>query len=58
VLDGGEKAMMKRMDITVSEVHIKRLKAMQKKLGISASDLIRRALDEYWDKLQRKSERG
>ena len=50
--------MMKRMDITVSEVHIKRLKAMQKKTGLTASELIRRALDEYWEKLQRKPERG
>jgi metal-responsive CopG/Arc/MetJ family transcriptional regulator len=45
---------MKRIDITVSEVHIKKLKTMSKKMGISVSEVIRRAIDEYWERFERK----
>jgi len=45
---------MKRLDITVSEVHIKRLKMMSKKTGLTVSELIRRAVDEYWDRYEKK----
>ena len=38
---------MKRIDITVSEIHIKRLKTMSQKIGVSASEIIRRAIEEY-----------
>ena len=46
--------MMKRLDITVSEVHIKRLKTMAKKTGLTVSELIRRAVDDYWEKFKEK----
>ena len=46
--------MMKRIDITISELHIKRLKTMAKKIGVSVSEVIRRATDEYWEKFERK----
>ena len=46
--------MMKRIDITISEIHIKRLKTMAKKTGVSVSEVIRRAIDEYWEKLIEK----
>jgi metal-responsive CopG/Arc/MetJ family transcriptional regulator len=45
---------MKRIDITVAEVHIKRLKTMSKKMGVSASEVIRRAIDEYWERFEKK----
>jgi metal-responsive CopG/Arc/MetJ family transcriptional regulator len=45
---------MKRIDITVSEVHIKKLKTMSKKMGVSASEIIRRAIDEYWERFEKK----
>jgi predicted DNA-binding protein len=48
---------MKRIDATISEIHIKRLKAMAKKMGLSVSEILRRAIDEYWEKF-RKKERG
>jgi predicted DNA-binding protein len=46
--------MMKRINITLSEVHLKRLKTMSKKTGITVSDLIRRAVDEYWERFEKK----
>jgi hypothetical protein len=45
---------MKRIDITVSEVHIKKLKTMSHKIGVSASEIIRRSIDEYWDRFEKK----
>jgi metal-responsive CopG/Arc/MetJ family transcriptional regulator len=53
----GVKTMMKRIDITISEIHIKRLKTMAKKTGVSVSELIRRAIDDYWEKFERKGVR-
>jgi metal-responsive CopG/Arc/MetJ family transcriptional regulator len=47
--------MMKRINITLSEVYLKKLKTMSKKTGIAVSDLIRRAIDEYWEKFKKKS---
>jgi 16S rRNA U516 pseudouridylate synthase RsuA-like enzyme len=49
--------MMKRIDITISEVHIKRLKVMVKKTDLTVSELIRRAIDDYWEKFERKEAR-
>jgi metal-responsive CopG/Arc/MetJ family transcriptional regulator len=48
---------MKRIDITVAEVHIKQLKTMSKKMGVSVSEIIRRAIDEYWDRYEKKGKR-
>jgi metal-responsive CopG/Arc/MetJ family transcriptional regulator len=48
---------VKRIDITVSEVHIKKLKTMSKKMGVSASEFIRRAIDEYWERFEKKEKR-
>jgi hypothetical protein len=48
---------MKRIDITVSEVHIKKLKTMSKKMGISASEVIRRSIDEYWERFEGRGKR-
>lgn len=45
---------MKRIDITVSEVHIKKLKTMSHKIGVSASEIIRRSIEEYWDRFEKK----
>ena len=49
--------MMKRINITLSEVHLKRLKTMSKKAGIAVSDLIRRAIDEYWERFEKKGKK-
>ncbi len=49
--------MMKRINITISDVHIKRLKTMSKKTGITVSELIRRAVDHYWERFQVKGKK-
>ncbi len=46
--------MMKRVNFTISEVEVKRLKALSKKTGLSASEILRRAIDEYWEKYKEK----
>jgi len=46
--------MMKRVNFTISEVEIKRLKVLSKKTGLSASEILRRAIDEYWERFARK----
>jgi hypothetical protein len=30
---------------------------MSKKLGLSASEILRRAIDEYWEKFERKEKK-
>jgi len=46
--------MMKRIDITISEVHIKKLKQLSKKGGMGVSEIIRRAIDLYYDETKKK----
>ena len=46
--------MMKRVNFTISEVEIKRLKVLSKNTGLSASEILRRAIDEYWERFERK----
>jgi len=54
-LEGGDKeAMMKRVNFTISEVEVKRLKVLTKKSGLSASEILRRAIDEYWERFETK----
>jgi predicted DNA-binding protein len=48
--------MPKRMNFYLAEIQIKRLKAISKKTGLSASEILRRAIDEYWEKFQLKKE--
>ena len=49
--------MMKRIDITISEVHIKKLKRLGKKGGMNVSEVIRRAIDDYWESFEKKGKR-
>ena len=46
--------MMKRIDITVSEVHIKKLKQLSKKGGMTVSEIIRRSIDLFYDQAKKK----
>ena len=43
---------MKRINHHLTEKQIKKLKALSKTSGLSASEIIRRALDEYLDKIK------
>jgi len=49
--------MAKRVNFYLSEIQIKRLKMMSKKTGLSASEVLRRAIDEYWEKFKEKEKR-
>ena len=45
---------MKRMNFYSADLQIKRLKAINKKTGLPLSDILRRAIDEYWERFERK----
>ena len=48
----------KRMNFYLAEIQIKRLKSISKKTGLSASEILRRAIDEYWERFERKVKRS
>jgi len=48
---------MKRMNFYLADMQIKRLKALQRKTGLPLSDILRRAIDEYWERYERKAQR-
>jgi predicted DNA-binding protein len=45
---------MKRMNFYLADLQIKRLKTMNKKTGLPLSDILRRAIDEYWERFQKR----
>lgn len=49
---------MKRMNFYLADMQIIRLKAIQKKTGLPLSDILRRSIDEYWERFERKQKRG
>jgi len=48
---------MKRMNFYLADMQITRLKAIQKKTGLPLSDILRRAIDEYWERFEKKERR-
>jgi predicted DNA-binding protein len=48
---------MKRCNFYLADIQIKRLKAINKKTGLPLSDILRRAIDEYWDQCHKKKSR-
>ena len=46
--------MDKRKNFYVTDLQEKRLQMMSKKTGLSESELLRRAIDEYWERFERK----
>jgi predicted DNA-binding protein len=48
----------KRMNFYIAEIQIKRLKSLSKKTGMTASEIVRRGIDEYWEKYERKEKRN
>jgi predicted DNA-binding protein len=46
-----------RRNYYLSEIQLKRLNTMSKKLGLSASEILRRAIDEYWERFEGKEKR-
>ena len=49
--------MAKRMNFYLTDVEVKRLNEMAKKTGLTASEIVRRAIDEYWERFERKGKR-
>ncbi len=49
--------MDKRKNFYITDLQEKRLQTMSKKTGLSESELLRRAIDEYWEKFEKKSKR-
>jgi predicted DNA-binding protein len=43
-----------RRNFYLSDLQLKRLNTMSKKLGLSASEILRRAIDEYWERFENK----
>jgi hypothetical protein len=41
---------MKRVNFYISKLQIDRLGKLAKKAGLSVSEILRRAIDEYWGK--------
>lgn len=44
--------LMKRIDITITELQIKKLKALSRKVGLTVSEQIRRAIDKYFSEIK------
>ena len=49
--------MDKRKNFYVTNLQEKRLRMMSKKTGLSESELLRRAIDEYCERFEKKSKR-
>jgi predicted DNA-binding protein len=45
------------MNFYLADIQIRRLKAINKKTGLPLSDILRRAIDEYWKKYEKKSKK-
>jgi predicted DNA-binding protein len=46
--------MGKRRMFYLTDLQYKRLSLISKKTGLSASEILRRAFDEYWERFERK----
>jgi hypothetical protein len=46
--------MGKRRMFYLTDLQHKRLSLMSKKMELTASEVLRRAIDEYWDRFERK----
>ena len=45
---------MKRMNFYLADLQVRRLKAINKKTGLPLSDILRRAIDEYWERFEKR----
>ena len=50
--------MAKRMNFYLTDVQVKRLQVMSKKTGLTASEVMRRAIDEYWERFEKKGKKS
>ena len=48
---------MKRMNFYLADIQIRRLRTINKKTGLPLSDILRRAIDEYWERFENKAKK-
>ena len=48
---------MQRFDLYLADIQIKKLKAIAKKTGYSSAELIRKAVDEWLERFERKEKK-
>lgn len=48
------KTGMKRVNFYLSKIQIERLEKLSEKTGLSASEILRRAVDEYWERQKKR----
>ncbi len=49
--------MAKRLNFYLTDIQAKRLQVMSKKTGLTASEIVRRAIDEYFERFERKAKK-
>jgi predicted DNA-binding protein len=49
------EAIPKIMNFFFAEIQLKRLNAIAEKTGLAVSEIVRRAIDDYWEEFERKS---
>jgi len=47
-----------RTNIFLTKTELKKLRALSKKIGAPVAELVRRAIDEYLERCERKQKRG
>jgi len=47
--------MAKRLNFYLTDIQVKKLQTMSKRSGLTASEILRRAIDEYWEGFERKA---
>ena len=47
-----------RTNIFLTRIELKNLRALSSKTGAPVAVLVRRAIDEYWERFERKQKRG
>lgn len=50
--------MGKRTNVYLMDIQLKRLRVMSKKTGLTASEIIRRAIDDYYERFEKKILKG
>lgn len=49
--------MAKRMNFYLTDIQIKRLQTISKRTGLTVSEHVRRAIDEYWERFEKKAKK-
>jgi predicted DNA-binding protein len=47
--------MAKRLNFYLTDIQVKKLQTMSKTSGLTASEILRRAIDEYWERFEKKA---